>query len=235
MEAVRINKYLSEVGVCSRREADKLIQEGRVLVDGLRVEMGQKVTENSVITIDGKRIKKKDRPVLLAVYKPVGVVTTSAEDEKANIVTYVGYKDRIYPIGRLDKDSEGLILMTNQGDLANRIAHARGCHEKEYLVTVNRPVTREFIDAMMSGVRILDGKMTRRCKAERISKFRFRIVLTQGMNRQIRRMCEALDYEVKELKRVRIMNILLGDMQPGEWREIAGDEYETLLSSLDED
>lgn len=232
METMRINKLLSDRGVCSRRQADKLVAEGRVRVDGLVAEMGQQVSEGSVIEVDGQRIRNRaGRPVLLAVNKPVGVVTTTAKDEKANIVTYVGYPERIYPIGRLDKDSEGLILMTNQGELAERISHARGMHEKEYLVTVDREVTAEFVEKMRAGVRIGET-MTRRCKVEKVSRYRFRIVLTQGLNRQIRRMCEALGYEVKELRRIRIMNITLRDLQVGEYRKIEGDEYEELLREL---
>ena len=231
MEPIRINKYLSEAGVCSRREADRLIEEGRVTVDGLKAETGMKVTSASRILVDGKKIGKKPDPVLIAVNKPVGVVTTTAEDDPANIVTYVGWPERIYPIGRLDKDSEGLILMTNQGELAERIGHARGLHEKEYLVTVDKAVTKEFVEKMASGVRILKTT-TRPCTVEKVSKFRFRIVLTQGLNRQIRRMCEALGYQVTELVRVRVMNISLNGLELGHWRRIEGAEYDELLRQL---
>ena len=231
MEPIRINKYLSEAGVCSRREADRLIAEGRVMVDGLKAETGMKVTSASRILVDGKKIGKKPDPVLIAVNKPVGVVTTTAEDDPANIVTYVGWPERIYPIGRLDKDSEGLILMTNQGELAERIGHARGLHEKEYLVTVDKAVTKEFVEKMASGVRILKTT-TRPCTVEKVSKFRFRIVLTQGLNRQIRRMCEALGYQVTELVRVRVMNISLNGLELGHWRRIEGAEYDELLRQL---
>ena len=231
MEPIRINKYLSEAGVCSRREADRLIAEGRVTVEGLKAETGMKVTPESRILIDGKPVKKPSAPVLIAVYKPPGVVTTSAEDEPNNIVTYVGWPERIYPIGRLDKDSEGLILMTNQGDLAESIAHARGRHEKEYLVTVDRAIDRAFVEKMSSGVRILNTT-TRPCTVEKVSRFRFRIILTQGLNRQIRRMCEALGYRVTELVRVRVMNISLNGLEIGHWRRIEGEEYEELLREL---
>ncbi len=231
MEPIRINKYLSEAGVCSRREADRLIEEGRVTVDGLKAETGMKVTSASRILVDGKKIGKKPDPVLIAVNKPVGVVTTTAEDDPANIVTYVGWPERIYPIGRLDKDSEGLILMTNQGELAERIGHARGLHEKEYLVSVDKAVTKEFVEKMASGVRILKTT-TRPCAVEKVSKFRFRIVLTQGLNRQIRRMCEALGYQVTELVRVRVMNISLNGLELGHWRRIEGAEYDELLRQL---
>lgn len=231
MEPIRINKYLSEAGVCSRREADRLIAEGRVTVEGVKAETGMKVTPESRILVDGKPIRKPSAPVLIAVYKPPGVVTTSAEDEPNNIVTYVGWPERIYPIGRLDKDSEGLILMTNQGDLAEAIAHARGRHEKEYLVTVDRAIDRAFVEKMSSGVRILNTT-TRPCTVEKVSRFRFRIVLTQGLNRQIRRMCEALGYRVTELVRVRVMNISLNGLEIGHWRRIEGEEYEELLREL---
>ena len=231
MEPVRINKYLSEAGVCSRREADRLIAEGRVTVDGLKAETGMKLTSASRVLVDGKPVGKPAKPVLIAVYKPVGVVTTSAADEPNNIVTYVGWPERIYPIGRLDKDSEGLILMTNQGDLAEDIAHARGRHEKEYLVTVDKGITKEFCEKMASGVRILNTT-TRPCQVEKVSKYRFRIILTQGLNRQIRRMCEALGYRVTELVRTRVMNITLNGLEIGHWRRIEGEEYEELLRGL---
>ena len=232
MEEMRLNKYLSDAGFCSRRQADTLIEAGRVSVDGLKAELGQRIPEGALVRVDGKPVKKSTRPVLLAVNKPVGVVTTTAADEPANIVTYVGYPERIYPIGRLDKDSEGLILMTNQGELAEKIAHARGRHEKEYLVTVDRAVTKEFTEAMSAGVRLNDRTVTRRCEVTKVSRNRFRIVLTQGLNRQIRRMCEAFGYKVIELRRIRILNITLGDLQLGEYREIVGEEYEALLDAL---
>ena len=231
MDEIRLNKFLSEAGVCSRREADRLIAEGRVTVEGLKAETGMKVTPGSRILVDGKPIKRPSAPVLIAVYKPPGVVTTTAEDEPNNIVTYVGWPERIYPIGRLDKDSEGLILMTNQGDLAEAIAHARGRHEKEYLVTVDKAVTKEFTEKMASGVRILNTT-TRPCTVEKVSKYRFRIILTQGLNRQIRRMCEALGYRVTELVRVRVMNISLNGLEIGHWRRIEGEEYNELLREL---
>ena len=231
METMRLNKYLSDAGFCSRRQADKLIEEGRVTVDGIKADLGKQVSEKAKVMVDGKAVKKRSRPVLLAVNKPAGVVTTTAREERANIVTYVGYPERIYPIGRLDKDSEGLILMTNQGDLAEKIAHARGRHEKEYLVTVDKAVSKEFVDKMAAGVRI-GGATTRPCQVTKVSRNRFRIILTQGLNRQIRRMCEALGYRVLELRRIRILNITLQDLQLGEYREIVGEEYEALLAAL---
>ncbi len=232
MEEMRLNKYLSDVGYCSRRQADRLIEEGRVTVDGIKAELGQKISASSRVAVDGRSVNSDKKPVLIAVYKPVGVVTTTAKNEPANIVTYVGYPERIYPIGRLDKDSEGLILMTNQGELADKIAHARGLHEKEYIVTVDKAVTKEFTEKLSAGVRIGDKVMTRRCTAVKISRNRFRIILTQGLNRQIRRMCEALGYKVTELKRIRVMNITLRDLEPGQYRIIEGEEYETLLDTL---
>ena len=233
MEGIRINKFLSESGVCSRREADRLVEEGRVTVDGLKAEMGLRVQPGSVVLVDGKPVAKPAKPVLLAVNKPVGVVTTTARDESANIVDFVGYPERIYPIGRLDKDSQGLILMTNQGELAEKIGHARGLHEKEYVVTVDKPLTAEFLEKMRSGVRIL-GTVTRPCTVEKLGRFRFRIILTQGMNRQIRRMCEALGFRVKELIRTRVMNIRLEHLETGHWRLIEGAEYDELLRQLNE-
>ena len=200
-------------------------------VEGLKAETGIKITPGSRILVDGKPVRKPSAPVLIAVYKPVGVVTTSAEDEPNNIVTYVGWPERIYPIGRLDKDSEGLILMTNQGDLAESIAHARGRHEKEYLVTVDKAIDKAFVEKMSSGVRILNTT-TRPCTVEKVSKFRFRIILTQGLNRQIRRMCEALGYRVTELVRTRVLNITLNGLEIGHWRRIEGEEYEELLREL---
>ena len=231
MEEIRINKYLSEAGVCSRREADRLLAEGRVTVNGKKAETGRKVSSSDRVEVDGKRVKAETKPVLLAVYKPPGVVCTTDLAEPKNIVTYVGWPQRLFPVGRLDKDSEGLILMTNQGDLADKIIHARGLHEKDYLVEVDRPVTDEFLEAMRSGVRILNTK-TRPCRAEKVSRYRFRIILTQGLNRQIRRMCEALGYEVKALCRERILNIELDDLRIGEYRKVEGKELEDLLSLL---
>ncbi|MCL2013255.1 MAG: pseudouridine synthase [Cystobacterineae bacterium] len=210
-EKVRINKFLSDSGFCSRREADRIIEEGRVTVDGAAAYAGMIVSDED-IRIDGKRLNGNTVTVLIAVNKPKGIVCTTEHDEKDNIVNFVGHPERIYPIGRLDKDSEGLILMTNDGDIVNRMMRSRYGHEKEYIVTVHRPVTKTFIDKMGSGVPIL-GTMTKKCHVERIGSRKFRIILTQGMNRQIRRMCERLNYEVTSLKRVRIINIELGDLK----------------------
>ena len=223
-QAVRINKYLSEIGYCSRRAADKLIQEERITVNGKPVEMGLKVTPKDEITVDGIVVDQAgDKPVYIAFNKPVGIVcTTDTRVEKDNIIDYINFPTRIFPIGRLDKPSEGLIFLTNDGDIVNKILRARNQHEKEYVVTVNRPITEEFIQKMAAGVPILDT-VTRPCKVKQTHKKEFRIILTQGLNRQIRRMCEYLDYRVVTLKRVRIMNVSL-DVGKGKWRHLTKKE-----------
>lgn len=228
MKEIRINKFLSEAGYCSRRAADKLIEERRVTINGAIPEMGAKIYESDEVRVDGELIRKaKDKPVYLAFHKPVGIVcTTDTRVEKDNIIEYIGYPKRIFPIGRLDKPSEGLIFLTNDGDIVNKILRARNNHEKEYIVTVNRPITRKFIHQMSNGVPILET-VTRKCKVEQISKFTFRIILTQGLNRQIRRMCEFLDYRVKKLKRVRIMNVKL-DLPVGKWRDLSKQELKKI-------
>ena len=230
---VRLNKFLSEAGVCSRREADRLAEAGEITVDGRRAEPGTRVFPGQRVAVSGREIAGRDRPVLLAVYKPRGVVcTTSDRDRAQNIVEFLHYPVRVYPVGRLDKDSEGLILMTNEGELVNRILRARHGHEKEDLVTVDRPVTEEFLARMRAGVPILDT-VTRPCTAEKTGERSFRIILTQGLNRQIRRMCEALGWRVRSLKRIRVLNIRLGEMKAGEWREVAGAERAELLRLLE--
>ena len=223
-QAVRINKYLSEIGYCSRRAADKLIQEERITVNGKPVEMGLKVTPTDEIAVDGIVVDQAgDKPVYIAFNKPVGIVcTTDTRVEKDNIIDYISFPTRIFPIGRLDKPSEGLIFLTNDGDIVNKILRARNQHEKEYVVTVNRPITEEFIQKMAAGVPILDT-LTRPCKVKQTHKKEFRIILTQGLNRQIRRMCEYLDYRVVTLKRVRIMNVSL-DVGKGKWRHLTKKE-----------
>lgn len=223
-QAVRINKYLSEIGYCSRRAADKLIQEERITVNGKPVEMGLKVTPADEIAVDGIVVDQAgDKPVYIAFNKPVGIVcTTDTRVEKDNIIDYINFPTRIFPIGRLDKPSEGLIFLTNDGDIVNKILRARNQHEKEYVVTVNRPITDEFIQKMAAGVPILDT-VTRPCKVKQTHKKEFRIILTQGLNRQIRRMCEYLDYRVVTLKRVRIMNVSL-DVGKGKWRHLTKKE-----------
>ena len=217
---IRINKYLSEIGYCSRRAADKLIDAGRITVNGNPVEMGMKVTSNDQIAVDGVAVDQKgDAPVYIAFNKPVGIVcTTDTRVEKDNIIDFINFPSRIFPIGRLDKPSEGLIFLTNDGDIVNKILRARNQHEKEYVVTVNKPITQEFIDKMGEGVPILDT-VTRPCKIKQTHKKEFKIILTQGLNRQIRRMCEYLDYRVITLKRTRIMNVEL-DVGIGTWRNL---------------
>ena len=219
---------MSEAGYCSRRSADKLIEERRVTINGAVPEMGTKIIEGDEVRVDGELISKtKEKPVYLAFHKPVGIVcTTNTQVEKDNIIDYIGYPKRIFPIGRLDKPSEGLIFLTNDGDIVNKILRARNNHEKEYIVTVNRPITRKFIQQMSNGIPILET-VTRKCKVKQISKFTFRIILTQGLNRQIRRMCEFLDYRVKKLKRVRIMNVEL-DLPVGKWRDLSKQELKEI-------
>jgi len=231
-KGIRLNKYLSEIGHCSRREADKLINVDRIIVNGQKAVMGQKVTPKDRIEIDGVLVENhQERNVYIAFNKPVGIVcTTDTRVEKNNIIDYINYPSRIFPIGRLDKPSEGLILLTNDGDIVNKILRARNNHEKEYIVTVNKPVTSEFIKTMANGVPILDT-ITRKCKVEQIHKKQFRIVLTQGLNRQIRRMCEYLDYRVVMLKRIRIMNIEL-DIGVGKYRDLTKKEFSQLNSLM---
>jgi len=228
MQLTRINKFLSEAGYCSRREADKLIDQGRVTVNGEVPEMGTKIANGDVVRVNGKTITNQDeKPIYIAFNKPVGIVcTTDSGVEKDNIIDFINYPKRIFPIGRLDKASEGLIFLTNDGDIVNKILRASNNHEKEYIVTVNKPISSTFIDRMGMGISILDT-ITKKCEVERLGNYNFRIVLTQGLNRQIRRMCEALDYEVTSLKRIRIMNVLL-DIPVGEWRDITDEELATI-------
>jgi len=228
IQSTRINKYLSEVGYCSRRAADKLINEGRVTINGIVPEMGTKITPKDEVRVDGELISEpNEKLVYLAFNKPVGIVcTTDTKVGKDNIIEYINYPKRIFPIGRLDKPSEGLIFLTNDGDIVNKILRARNNHEKEYLVTVNKPITKSFIQKMSNGVPILDT-ITRKCQVEQISKKVFKIILTQGLNRQIRRMCEHLDYRVVKLKRTRIMNISL-DIPIGKWRNLTDKEIQEI-------
>lgn len=224
-KTVRINKFLSEVGYCSRRAADKLIEAGRITVNDIKAEMGTKITLDDVVKVDGEIVaNSKETFTYLAFNKPVGVVcTTDTKVEKNNIIDFINYHKRIFPIGRLDKASEGLILLTDDGDIVNKILRASNNHEKEYLVTVNKPISQTFVERMRNGIPILNT-VTKKCKVEKIDNFTFRIVLTQGLNRQIRRMCEYLDYQVETLKRVRIMNIKL-DVPVGTFRELSKDEF----------
>lgn len=228
----RINKYLSEIGYCSRREADRLIADGRVLVNGEPVEMGLKVSAEDKIVVNGEAISNpKNKLVYIAFNKPKGIVcTTDTRVEKDNIIDYINYSKRIFPIGRLDKASEGLIFLTNDGDIVNKILRARNNHEKEYIVSVNKPITKEFLHEMSNGVPILD-KVTKKCFVKQTHKNEFKIILTQGLNRQIRRMCEYLDYRVTELIRVRIMNVNL-DLKVGKWRYLSAKEFKDLNELL---
>lgn len=230
--ATRINKYLSEVGYCSRREADRLIAEGRVMINGEIPEMGTKISDKDSVTVDGKPIREpKEDHVYLAFNKPVGIVcTTDTANEKDNIIDYINHPRRIFHIGRLDKPSEGLILLTSDGDIVNKILRAGNNHEKEYVVTVNRPLDPDFVSKMSEGIPILDT-VTTPCKVRQLGKKSFNIVLTQGLNRQIRRMCAYLGYEVVKLKRIRIMNILL-DMPVGKWRDLRPEELAEIKTLL---
>ena len=234
MEQTRINKYLSEAGFCSRREADKLIEQGRVTINDKVPEMGTKVVAGDVVKVDGKPVLNEDEPrVYLAFNKPVGIVcTTDTGVEKDNIIDFINYPKRIFPIGRLDKASEGLIFLTDDGDIVNKILRASNNHEKEYIVTVDKPITSTFIERMGRGVPILNT-VTKKCEVERLGNYDFRIILTQGLNRQIRRMCEYLEYDVVALRRVRIMNVKL-DIPVGEWRELTKVELDTLNSMITE-
>jgi len=232
----RLNKYLSEAGYCSRREADRLIDAGRVTINDVVPEMGTKVANGDVVKVDGEVIGERQKDfVYLAFNKPVGIVcTTDTRVEKDNIIDYINYPKRIFPIGRLDKPSEGLILLTDDGDIVNKILRASNNHEKEYIVTVDKPISQTFIERMAGGIYIEElGKRTKKCKVKKIDKFTFSIILTQGLNRQIRRMCEYLNYEVQTLKRTRIMNINL-DMPIGQYRELTKDEFNTLSKLISE-
>lgn len=225
--SIRINKYISEKGLCSRREADELIRQGRVTINGVKAEMGSKVQPGDLVKLGGKALKPKEPPVYLAFNKPVGLVCTTDRKEKDNIIDFINYPKRIFPIGRLDKESEGLIFLTSDGDIVNKILRAGNNHEKEYIVTVDKPITEGFIESMAKGVRIL-GTVTKKCRASQISKYAFRIILTEGMNRQIRRMCEVFGYEVVKLKRIRIMNVVLGSLPPGKWRHLTKEELKNI-------
>lgn len=222
-DEIRINKFLSEAGVCSRREADRYIEEGKVQIDGVKAEMGSKVGKDSIVTFMGKPVKREEKLVLIALNKPQGIVCTTDTREPDNVIDFIGYGMRIYPIGRLDKDSEGLILLTNDGNIVNKILRAENHHEKEYIVTVNKEITQEFIKGMSQGVPILDT-VTKPCEITALDRFTFRIILTQGLNRQIRRMCEYFEYRVTNLTRVRIMNINLGRLKTGNWRNVTEKE-----------
>jgi 23S rRNA pseudouridine2604 synthase len=225
---LRLNKYISETGVCSRREADKWIEAGRVTCNGRPALLGTQVGEGDEVRIDGELIGQKKQQVYLALNKPVGIICTTEPGVEDNIIDHVGFPERIFPVGRLDRDSEGLILLTNNGDIVNEILRSENNHEKEYLVTVDRPITDLSLKMMASGVKIM-GEMTKRSEVTRIDAQSFRIVLTQGLNRQIRRMCSALGYRAQRLQRVRIMNVQLGKLKPGQWRHLTPAEISGLL------
>lgn len=234
IQSTRLNKYISESGICSRREADRYIEQGNVFINGKRAGIGDQVVAGDVVKVNGQLIEPRNEEdlVFIALNKPVGIVSTTEEGEKDNIVDFVNHSSRIFPIGRLDKDSQGLIFLTNHGDLVNKILRAGNDHEKEYLVTVNKPVTDEFVRGMGAGVPIL-GTVTKKCKVKREAPFTFRITLVQGLNRQIRRMCEHFGYEVTKLERTRIMNVSLTGLPPGEWRDLTGDELIALFKLIE--
>jgi len=230
---VRINKFLSEAGVCSRREADRKIENGEVTINNCVAVIGDKVMTEDEVYVNGRPVKKEEEMILLVLNKPVGIVCTAEKREKNNVIDFMKYPKRIYPIGRLDKDSEGLLLMTNNGEIVNKIMRAGNVHEKEYIVTVNKPVSDSFVRGLAGGVPLVElNTTTRKCKVEKIANRKIRIVLTQGLNRQIRRMCEYFGYRVEKLERVRIMNIKLGDLKPGEYREVTKEEYAKLPAMM---
>lgn len=228
---MRINKYISETGIVSRREADKLVAANRVTINGKPAELGSVVGQDDIVMLDGKRIGTKKQHVYIVLNKPVGITSTTEKHVKGNIVDYVNHPERIFPIGRLDKDSEGLILLTNNGDIVNEILRAEHNHEKEYIVTVDGPVTASFLKAMSSGVKILDT-ITKPCEVVRLGERVFRIILTQGLNRQIRRMCSSLGLNVVRLQRIRIMNIKLDGLKYGAWRNLSEPEFKELSRLL---
>lgn len=231
---MRLNKFISERGVCSRRQADKWIEERRVTVNGTVAVLGTQVTDADDVKLDGRPLGSRRTAVYLMLNKPVGVECTTNRSVPGNIIDFINYPERVFPIGRLDKDSDGLILLTNDGDIVNSILRAENEHEKEYLVSVDRPITEVFLASMSSGVRVL-GRLTEPCRVNQIGKNDFRIVLTQGMNRQIRRMCSALGYNVRRLQRVRVMTIRLGDLPSGRWRHLTQGELEDLLPAAGAD
>ncbi len=226
-DSIRINKALSEQGFCSRRQADTLIEQGRVTINGRKAVLGDRVLPSDEIQVDGKSANKKQEDVFIAFNKPVGITCTTDESIPGNIISYINHPERIFHVGRLDKPSKGLIFLTNNGDIVNKILRAGNQHEKEYIVTVDRPITEEFVKRMAGGIPIL-GTVTKKCKVERLSRFVFKIILVQGLNRQIRRMCEYLGYEVTRLQRVRIMNITLEGIPEGKWRDLTAKELQEI-------
>jgi 23S rRNA pseudouridine2604 synthase len=231
---MRLNKYISETGICSRREADSWIEQGRVSINGKRAELGTQVNEGDEVRVNGRLVGAKKKQVYIALNKPVGITCTTERHIAGNIVDFVNHPDRIFPIGRLDKDSEGLILLTNNGDIVNEILRVENRHEKEYIVTVDKPVTTDFLEGMSKGVRLPELETTTKpCRTSRVGERVFRIVLTQGLNRQIRRMCEVFGYEVRRLQRVRIIKLQLGKLKVGEWRDLTAEELRGLLPGRD--
>jgi 23S rRNA pseudouridine2604 synthase len=231
---MRINKFISETGVCSRREADKWIEAGRVTINGVKAELGSQAEQTDDVRVDGQKIGLKKTSLYIAFNKPVGITCTTERHVEGNIIDFIGHKERIFPIGRLDKDSEGLILLTNNGDIVNQILRAENSHDKEYIVTVNRIVTPQFLEGMAKGVAIL-GTVTQPCVVSRVSEYVFRIILTQGLNRQIRRMCASFEYQVRRLQRIRIMNITLEGIKSGGWRELSTTELTQLYEDIGHD
>jgi len=232
-QSTSLNKYISQTGICSRREADKWIEAGRVKINGKVAQKGNRVSDDDTVTIDGKPLKERPEPVYIALHKPPGITCTTDRKDKDNIIDFVNHPKRLFPIGRLDKASTGLIFLTNDGDIVNEILREENDHEKEYIVKVNRPITKTFIQKMSSGIPIL-GTVTNKCIVEQQSKFVFRIILTQGLNRQIRRMCEFLNYKVVTLKRIRIMNVTLGGLKPGQWRNLTKEELRGLRRRIEQ-
>lgn len=230
-EGIRLNKYIASSGVCSRREADHLIESGKVTVNGITADLGTRVKDGDTVAVDGKAVVPEDNMIYIAFNKPLGITCTTDTRDPSNIIDYIDFGERIFPVGRLDKNSSGLILLTNNGDIVNRLLRSENGHEKEYLVTLNRPYDSTFIKTMSSGVPVL-GRMTLKTEVFPVNQKTFRIILRQGMNRQIRRMCEYLGYRVTKLKRIRFINIRLGDLEPGKWRYLTADEKKELLKGL---
>jgi len=230
-QSINLNKYISSSGVCSRREAEKFIKEGRVTINGKPTQLGNRVAKKDIVKLDGRLVEPKNKTLYIALNKPIGIVSTTDDRERNNIVKHINYPERLFPIGRLDKPSEGLIFLTNDGDIVNKILRAGNNHEKEYFVTVNKSITEDFIEKMSNGIPIL-GTVTKKCRVEKVSDKIFKIILTQGLNRQIRRMCEYLDYEVTKLKRTRIMNVELGYLQTGDWRELTDEEMKEINAMI---
>ncbi len=222
-DSININKFISSTGICSRREADRLIADGKVTINGVVAQLGNRVTDKDEVKVRGKSLREKPEAFYIAFHKPKGIICTTDREIKGNIITYINHPQRMFPIGRLDKDSEGLIFLTNDGDIVNKILRAGNNHEKEYLVRVDKPINEAFIQKMSGGVPVLDT-ITQKCFVEQVSRYVFRIILTQGLNRQIRRMCAYLDYEVLSLQRIRIMNVDLGNLQKGKWRDLTEKE-----------